>query len=252
MSDAAMHYNRSFFDSISGVSARSARHLLPIVLDALEPKSVVDIGCGTGAWLAEFLRLGVSDATGVDGAYVAAETLLIPATAYRAQDIAQRFDLGRRYDLAVCLEVGEHIPKASSATLVANIVAHAPMVLFSAAVPGQGGQDHINEQPLEFWRDLFAQEGFVAFDAFRPLLRGARDVDPWYRNNVLLYVREDTVAGLPDVVRATAIPVGAAIADVSSPLFRLRKLVLRNLPRLVVTAMARAKHVLRSALKTVG
>jgi SAM-dependent methyltransferase len=189
MSDAALAYDRNFFQSIGGVSARSARRLLPIAIELLHPASVVDVGCGTGAWLAEFIRIGVSDVVGVDGDYVATETLLIPAERYRGQDITRHFDLGRQFDLAVCLEVGEHIPNASSATLVDNIVAHAPVVLFSAAVPGQGGQDHINEMPPEFWRDLFAARGYAAFDPIRPRLRGAGDVEPWYRNNVLVYAR---------------------------------------------------------------
>ena len=249
MSDAALAYDRSFFRSISGVSARSARRLLPVAIELLHPGTVVDIGCGTGAWLAEFMNLGVTDAIGVDGDYVAPETLLIPVEAYRGQDITQRFDLGRRFDLAICLEVGEHIPNAASATLVDNIVAHAPLVLFSAAVPGQGGQDHINEMPISFWRDLFEQRGYQAFDPIRPRLRGDREVEPWYRNNVLLYVRKDAVEGLPPAVRATAIPAGSPIADVSSPLFRVRKLVLRTLPRPVVNTMARAKHLIRSSLK---
>lgn len=249
MSDAATAYDRNFFQSISGMSARSARRLLPIAIELLHPASVVDIGCGTGGWLAEFMRLGVSDAIGVDGDYVARETLEIAVERYRGQDITRRFDLGRRFDLAVCLEVGEHIPTASSTTLVDNIVAHAPMVLFSAAVPGQGGQDHINEQPLAFWRDLFAERGYVAFDPIRPRLRGDRDVEPWYRNNVLLFVRKDAVAGLAVAVRVTEIAADSPIADVSSPLFRVRKFVLRRLPRPVVSGMARTKHLIRSSLQ---
>jgi len=243
-------YDNSFFNSISSGSTRSAQRLLPLVLTALPVKSVVDIGCGRGAWLAEFSRLGVGDTLGVDGDYVATATLAIPAASFIARDITQRFQLGRQFDLAVCLEVGEHVPHAASGTLVANLTAHAPMVLFSAAVPGQGGQDHINEMPLEFWRGLFKARGYVALDPFRRQIEGARDVEPWYRNNVLLYVRSDIVPTLPAAVRATAIAEGVPIADLSSPLFRLRKLVLRALPRPVVSAMARTKHTVRSALRS--
>jgi SAM-dependent methyltransferase len=241
-------YDRRFFNSISGGSARSAQKLLPLMLDALPVHSVVDIGCGRGAWLAEFRHLGVGDVVGVDGEYVSPDTLVIPPSQYTSRDITNSFDLGRQFDLALCLEVGEHIATEKSTALVANIVAHAPVVMFSAAVPGQGGQDHINEQPLEFWRRLFEAHGYVAFDPFRPQLRGARDVEPWYRNNVLLYVRHDLVETLPLVVRRSVIAEGQSIADLSSPLFRLRKSVLRRLPRPVVSAMARAKHTVRSAL----
>jgi len=243
-------YDNSFFNSISGGSTRSAQRLLPLVLKALPVRSVVDIGCGRGAWLAEFGRLGIGDILGVDGDYVSTETLAIPPASFVPRDITQRFELGRQFDLAVCLEVGEHVPHPTSATLVANLTAHAPMVLFSAAVPGQGGQDHINEMPLEFWRGLFKARGYLALDAFRRQIQGARDVEPWYRNNVLLYVRGDVIRTLPGAVQAAAIPDGKPIADLSSPLFRLRKLVLRTLPRPVVSAMARTKHTVRSALRS--
>jgi SAM-dependent methyltransferase len=249
MTAPATAYDSKFFNSISAGSSRSAQRLLPLVIGALAPRSVLDVGCGRGAWLAEFMRLGVGDAMGVDGDYVKPETLAIPATQYTARDITQPFDLGRQFDLAICLEVGEHIPNAASAALVANIVRHAPMVLFSAAVPGQGGQDHINEMPLDFWRELFMADGYDAFDPFRRVLRGQREVEPWYRNNVLLYVRSDAAARLPDAVRATAVAPGSPIADLSSPLFQLRKAVLRRLPRSVVNAMARAKHTIRGGLR---
>ena len=248
MSEAATPYDRDFFNSIGTGSGRSARRLLPLVATALKPHSVLDVGCGRGVWLAEMMRLGVTDAMGVDGAYVTHETLVVPRGRFQARDVTRRFDLGRMFDLAICLEVGEHNAPAASATLVENTVSHAPMVLFSAAVPGQGGQDHINEAPLTFWRDLFEQQGFACFDPFRRQIAGMPDVEPWYKNTVLLDVRDDRIAAWPEAVRGTQIASGADIADMSSPLFRLRKLVLRNLPRPVVTAMARTKHRVRSAL----
>lgn len=249
MTAPATAYDSTFFDSIGAASTRSAQRLLPLVIAALRPHSVLDVGCGRGAWLAEFMRLGVDDTIGVDGTYVRPETLVIPTSQFAAKDITQPFDLGRQFDLGLCLEVGEHVPNAASATLVANIVRHTPMVLFSAAVPGQGGQDHINEMPLEFWRGLFRARGYAAFDPFRRPLQGQREVEPWYRNNVLLYVRSDRIEQLPGEVRAAAIAEGSAIADLSSPLFRMRKAVLRRLPRPVVNAMARAKHIIRGGLR---
>lgn len=238
-------YGDVFFSSIGSGSARSADRLVPIVMSSLPVRSVVDVGCGTGMWLSRFLASGASG-LGVDGDYVVRENLAIPADAFRAIDIAKDFDLGQTFDLAVCLEVGEHVPPDSSATLVANLARHAPMILFSAAVPGQGGENHINERPLDFWRGLFRAHGYRAFDAFRPTLAPYSEVEPWYRYNVLLYVREGLVAGLPSSVRATEIADDRRIPDVSSPVFRLRKLVLAQLPRPVVTALARTKHRVRT------
>jgi SAM-dependent methyltransferase len=242
---ASYRYGDVFFSSIGSGSARSADRLVPVVMAALSPASVVDVGCGRGTWLARFLADGVAG-LGLDGDYVARDSLLVPARDFRALDITETFDLGRRFDLAVCLEVGEHVPPEASGRLVANLVRHASMVLFSAAVPGQGGENHINERPLDFWRGVFGQHGYRVFDAFRPALAHHADVEPWYRYNVLLYVHEDAVASLSPAVRAHEIPKGVPIPDVSSPLFRLRKHMLSQLPRPLVTAMARTKHRLRT------
>ncbi|HVY50164.1 MAG TPA: methyltransferase domain-containing protein [Devosia sp.] len=242
---ASYRYGDVFFSSIGVGSARSADCLVPMVMSALDPASVVDIGCGRGAWLRRFFAAG-TNGIGVDGDYVRPESLLIPADRFRPLDITAEFDLGQRFDLAVCLEVGEHIPPDASGQLVANLVRHAPVVLFSAAVPGQGGENHINERPLDFWRGLFGAHGFRALDAFRPRLAGRTEVEPWYRYNVLLYVREDRVSELPHWVRATELKDGEPVPDLSSPLFRLRKHVLLRLPRPLVTTMARTKHRLRT------
>jgi|GEM_PF-6213618 len=69
--------------------------------------------------------------------------------------------------------------------------------LFSAAIPGQGGESHINEQPLTFWRSEFARHDYVALDVIRPKLVGQTDVAPWYRYNCILYVAKDKLAQLP-------------------------------------------------------
>jgi len=238
-------YGDVFFSSIGTGAAHSANILVPLLLASLPVDSVIDFGCGRGMWLQPFLAAGRSDILGIDGAYVGADTLVIPSDHFLARDITQSVDLERRFDLAVCLEVGEHLPPAASGTLVDNLVRHSPLVLFSAAVPGQGGVDHINEQPLDFWRGLFGERGFLAFDPFRPRLRGRADVEPWYRFNVLLYVREDHVARLPAEIADSLLQADRPVPDVSPPLFRLRKATLRRLPRRTVTFMAETKHRIR-------
>jgi len=233
-------YGTLFFNYIEEGALRSARTIVPIVVQALGTRTILDVGCGAGAWLLEYERLGVAG-LGIDGDYVQPDQLLIPAESFVPLDVTRPFDLERRFDLVQCLEVAEHIPTSASATLVENLTRHSDRVLFSAAVPGQGGEHHINEQPHEYWRGLFAARGYVAFDFFRPRITGSR-VEPWYAHNVLLYARETLAGELPSEVRAARVPSGSRIPDVSSVGLRLRRQLLRRLPTAMVTRLAVWKH----------
>lgn len=235
-------YNDTFFRYIQEGSTRSAQKVVPVVAGALGVKAVLDVGCGAGAWLREYSNQGIADYLGADGEYVQRESLLIPAGNFRAQDITQPFDLGRSFDLAQCLEVGEHLPTATSETLVENLVRHSRMVLFSAATPGQGGENHINEQTYEFWRALFRGHGYVPFDFVRPAIKGDYEVEAWYRHNVMLYVAQEQIPSLPSAVAETRVQDNEPIADVSSAMYRLRTRMLAPLPVGLVSKLAVWKH----------
>jgi hypothetical protein len=104
------------------------------------------------------------------------------------RDLTEPLDvLGRRYDLVVCLEVGEHLPEEAAGTLVESLVRHGDTVLFSAAVPGQAGKGHINCQPHGYWHGLFDGHGYAMSDTVRPLISRDGRVSPWYRDNIFLY-----------------------------------------------------------------
>src|SRR5215469_304150 len=163
-------YDRRFYDVQSVGSRRSAGAVVPLVMRLLAPVSVCDVGCGIGTWLSVFQEHGVRSILGIDGAHVALEMLQIPPDDFRTSDLALPLELDRRFDLAISLEVAEHLPEASAAGFVKSLTAIAPVVLFSAAVPGQGGTGHINEQWQDYWADLFAREGFVPVDAIRPAI----------------------------------------------------------------------------------
>lgn len=244
----AFQYSPGFYDFIEQGARRSADLLLPRVARAVAPASVLDVGCGRGIWLAAWPQLGARDLLGLDGPYVQVDRLAVPPAAFRSLNVTQCFDLGRRWDLVQCLEVAEHIPPSTSSCLVENLVRHGDRVLFSAAVPGQGGHNHINERPLEYWRGLFAAQGYHAFDVVRPELAGQAAIAPWYRFNTLLYVRASAVAALPDWARQTALDPARSIPDYAPLSWRLRRLLLRPLPVGAVTALGRLKNrVLRSS-----
>ena len=138
-------YDQRFFDWVNFTGARSARQVIPLLIEHIRPTSVLDVGCGQGAWLAVWRELGVTDVTGVDGDYLVQDDLLIPRNDFLARDLTERFSLDRHFDLVQSLEVAEHLRPEASATFVDSLCAHGDIVAFSAAQPGQGGEGHINE-----------------------------------------------------------------------------------------------------------
>lgn len=235
-------YDSLFYRYQREGSLRSARVVLPLVMHACAVRSVLDIGCGAGAWLSVADSLGIKEIAGVDGDYVDRSMLLVSPANFTPRDISKPFDAGRTFDLVQCLEVAEHVSPASSDTLVNNIVRHGQIVLFSAAVPGQGGEDHINERPYEYWRDLFAARGYRLFDFVRSRIVDNPDVEPWYRHNLMLFAHDSVIPNLSAEVASTRVADSAKIRDFSPLMYRLRKAVLVRLPNNVVSRLAVWKH----------
>jgi SAM-dependent methyltransferase len=242
VSTALYSYDALFYRYQREGSLRSARRVLPHVVDMLRPRSVLDVGCGAGAWLSVYRELGVADVLGVDGDYVDRDLLLVDASLFEARDVSEPFDLRRRYDLVQCLEVAEHVAAGDGAVLLDNLTRHGDRLLFSAAVPGQGGEHHVNERPYEYWRDEFVLRGYELFDFVRPVLRDLPDIDAWYRCNILFFARRSVASDLPAAVQATRVAPTARITDYSPLGLRLRKAALRALPQGAVTRLAVWKH----------
>lgn len=200
-----MAYRPSFFKSISGGARSSANVVLPALFDLVgRPSSMLDVGCGTGDWLATAGELGVGDIQGVDG-HAPVDLLEIPTERFQQVDLTAPVDLGRRFDLVSSLEVAEHLPAWAAPTFVSTLASHGDLVLFSAAIPGQGlGNGHINEQPPSYWAALFAGHGYEAFDLLRPLVWDETRVEYYYRQNMMLFARGVRAEGL------RSLPVPAA------------------------------------------
>ena len=175
----------------------SARAVAPIIIDWLHPRSVVDVGCGIGAWLAAFGELGIDELLGLDGPWVDPARRLVDESVFREVDLGQPFTIPRRFDLAVSLEVAEHLPTPAGDALISALAELAPVILFSAAIPGQRGPGHVNEQWPAHWGQKFAERGFVAVDCLRPLLWSDPRVAWYYAQNALLYVRSSELDRLP-------------------------------------------------------
>jgi SAM-dependent methyltransferase len=185
------HYSPDFFQGQVDGSISSASVMVPLILDVFEVTSVVDVGCGVGGWLREFSKHGVDDYLGIDGSYVKRDQLQIPPDKFRPRDLTELRDIGRRFDLACSLEVAEHLPEKCAEQFVSALVKAAPVIVFSAAIKGQGGTNHINEQWQSYWSKLFENHGYVVIDFLRRAVFADRRVEPWYRQNTLVYCHPD-------------------------------------------------------------
>lgn len=186
-------YNTDYFAGIEETAVRSAAPMAESIIEYFEPASVLDIGCGTGALLHELRERGAT---------VRGLEYSDAALAYcrrRGLDVA-KFDLespeaplpGEVFDLAVSMEVAEHLPEKVADRFVDLLCQTAPQVVFTAATPGQGGADHVNEQPHQYWIDKFGARGYRFLPKPSLEFRSAwehQDVAPWYVHNLMLFSR---------------------------------------------------------------
>jgi SAM-dependent methyltransferase len=170
---------------------------LPLVLKCLTVESAVDVGCGDGTWLAVLQKLGVEDVLGIDGEYVSENLLQFPRHRFYSFDLTKQLALDRKFDLAISLEVAEHLPAESAAEFVGSLSRLAPAVLFSAAIPLQGGNHHVNEQWPDKWAELFGQHNYLPVDLIRKRVWQNNDVEWWYAQNMLLFAHSDFIRNNP-------------------------------------------------------
>lgn len=190
-------YTQQYFASVVDDASRSsAAALVPALVELCSPRSVVDVGCGRGTWLAQVRELGITDVAGIDGDYVDRSALRIPAEQFLGRDLTQPLKLGRTFDLAMCLEVAEHLPPESADTLVSSLAALAPVIAFSAAIPFQRGHGHVNEQWPAYWAQRFRRHGYAAVDCLRQRFWNDPRVAWYYAQNLVLFVARDRVVGL--------------------------------------------------------
>lgn len=206
-------YDAQFYADQVEDSARSARAVLPLVFAAGRPTGVIDVGCGQGAWLAVAEELGATDLTGLDGDWVDRGALRSPRIDFRATDLTRPVAIDRRRDLCISVEVAEHLPASSADGFVRTLCAAADLVLFSAAVPLQGGTDHVHEARASAWVARFDAEGYDCFDLLRGAIWDRADVAWWYRQNALLFAKRGSAAH----TRVSALPLPPPPRDLVHP-----------------------------------
>ncbi|MEB4593126.1 methyltransferase domain-containing protein [Candidatus Thiothrix sp. Deng01] len=167
----------------------SANIILSILLKRLpEIRSAVDLGCGVGTWLSVLQEKGASRIQGADGDWVNPEFLVIPEASFKQIDFGVKpIKVPGHYDLAISLEVAEHLPPDNAQAFVQVLTELADFVLFSAAIPFQGGVGHVNEQWPEYWIDLFSELDYEVHDFIRPVIWNNKQIPVWYRQNILFF-----------------------------------------------------------------
>jgi SAM-dependent methyltransferase len=193
LQNLATTYHRHYHDVKHHGSLAAARVVLPLLLKRMDIRSVLDVGCASGSWLAAARDLGIDRLVGVEGEWAREWTTLehLPLSQFELliRDLEQPLNAGSGFDLAICLELAEHLPAHRSAGLVADLCASADCVLFSAAIPGQMGHGHVNEQWQSHWARLFRDHGYEALDIIRPAIWENDAIPYWYRQNTILYRR---------------------------------------------------------------
>lgn len=241
------HYDENFFLYTSERSEITANRVAGFLreLFGINVNSIFDVGCADGTWLSAWRRHGIDRISGIDG-YAKPK---IPDVEYQKVDFEESSAISalKHADLIQFLEVIEHLSEEAGQILLRAICAKTNLILFSAATPGQGGLNHINERPFDYWKKIFEEEGFLCFDIIRPLLADNRKYPTWYRFNMLLYVREHS----PHITVLESrgfqpLAKQESVCEVSPLSYKLRCHLVRMFPITLVNMLSRITSLLRS------
>lgn len=192
-------YDASFFDKRAGTVLNSANAVIPVLIEFYKPHSVVDVGCGIGVWLSAWEKFGVNDILGIDGNYIDRNQLRISPDKFLAADLENKIEIGKKFDLAMSLEVAEHISPSAAKYFVATLCNLSDLVLFSAAIPGQPGVLHVNEQYPQYWVDHFTSMGYSSYDVLRERIWLNTAINAYYRQNMMFFVKDGSKNNYPAI-----------------------------------------------------
>jgi 2-polyprenyl-3-methyl-5-hydroxy-6-metoxy-1,4-benzoquinol methylase len=182
------------YDSRHATTLTSAERIVGELLNLFpDTSSVVDIGCGVGTFLSVFKEKGIKQVLGLDGSWVDPELLQISSDEFQELDLESPIQLNRKFDMAICLEVAEHISAAKAVDFVAYLCELSEVVIFSAAIPAQGGNGHVNEQWQTYWAEIFETFDMQTYDLIRQKIWNDESVLYWYRQNTLVFTRKKLV-----------------------------------------------------------
>jgi 2-polyprenyl-3-methyl-5-hydroxy-6-metoxy-1,4-benzoquinol methylase len=188
---------------------QSPKEIVPLLMSFFSPQSVIDIGCGTGTFLKEFKKNGVKNVIGYDGTWVNQSLLNenLDESEFTTCNLEEPLSFDKKFDLAVCLEVAEHLAEKSADMLISNLTEASDVIVFSAAIPGQGGQNHVNEQWLEYWQVKFEAKGYVIDDVIKPLIWNNDNIDYWYKQNMVVARKSGYTYNRPQLENTLVNPI---------------------------------------------
>ena len=183
----------SFNHNPDSYNTKSAIEVVPLILDFVVPESILDVGCGIGTWLSIFKKHGINNLLGIDGDYINKEKLFsnINNHEFMPHDLTKPLKLEKKFDLVLSLEVAEHLPEDRSDIFIESLTQLGSYILFSAAIPGQGGDGHLNEQWPTYWEKKFNFFNFIVYDCIRPKIWTNKNIEWWYRQNIFLAVNKN-------------------------------------------------------------
>ena len=184
-------YTQEYYQKHLSGAITSAQVILSIISSFYIPSTVLDLGCGVGAWLNVAKKIFNSKVLGVDQHNFSDMNMLILPDEYIVHNLEKPFFLKCKFDLAISLEVAEHIDGKYADIIIESLCNHSDAILFSAALPMQGGTGHINEKPCSYWAERFAQFDYSPLDCLRPQIWDNSDVEVWYKNNSILFVSQE-------------------------------------------------------------
>lgn len=184
-------YDEEYYANVGEWARRSAPHIAATIMSDLVPESALDVGCGTGDLL-EALRERGCRVQGLEHSDAAIEAVRRRGIPVWKCDLEQALpESSERFDVVVSLEVAEHLPESRAIPFVTLLTRSAPWVVLTAAAPGQGGTDHVNEQPPSYWHAKFSTNGYEyeerMTNRWRTTWEALGGVAPWYSQNLMIF-----------------------------------------------------------------
>ncbi len=193
-------YDDEFFGVNQEEGLKFAEWFIPLLRRTFQLNSLIDVGCGTGHYLHACRQSGISDVFGMEGSPFAFKHLLVPDHLVVRHDLRKPFQFDRRWDLALSLEVAEHIDDVDTDNYVRILCNASDVVVITAAPLGQGGTRHVNEHSRSWWTEKFSGAGY-RYDAAATdkMILGIREakaqqkfVASWFEPNIMVFRRTAT------------------------------------------------------------
>lgn len=206
-------YNSQYYKKHLSGSYLSAKEILKYLINNLPISSIIDFGCGAGTWCLAAKELGIKIITGIDLHSYDSSYMLLPQNSYLKYDLRHALNLNQKYDLVISVEVAEHIDNSYSNIFIENLCRHGDLILFSAAMPFQGGTEHINEQPCSYWMNIFKIHNYLPLDCIRPHFWNTPEVEIWYKNNCILYIKKEIYHRIIEMIALDSFPIDIVHPD---------------------------------------